>query len=225
MATADKTKVTLTVIMHQVAYFRIDLSQRKAQPPPAGGLVSQEEDDVLGNATGKGCVMKSRIGVAVLAGAFAALLPLAAGAAGMNPIKSETQTAHYRLALQIGPTEKMVSLADVAAKHPTDGEVMVGGKMSSMDMSMGMADTRHLEIHVYALDGGKVVTDADVAIALTNSDTKKVEDVPSAKMYGIKEGPSDTHFGNNVSMPPGPYNVGVSVNGEKAEFSVVVPPA
>ena len=145
-------------------------------------------------------------------------------AAGTSPIKSETKTAHYRLELQIGPTEKMVSPADVAAKHLTDGEVMVGGKMS-MGSSMDMADTRHLEIHVYALDGGKVVTDAAVAIAVTNSDSKKVEDVPSAKMYGIKEGPSDTHFGNNVSMPPGPYSVGVSVNGEKAEFDVVVPAA
>lgn len=155
-----------------------------------------------------------------LAGAVA----LPAFAAGTSPIKSETKTAHYRLELQIGPTEKMVSPADVAAKHLTDGEVMVGGKMS-MGSSMDMADTRHLEIHVYALDGGKVVTDAAVAIAVTNSDSKKVEDVPSAKMYGIKEGPSDTHFGNNVSMPPGPYSVGVSVNGEKAEFDVVVPAA
>ena len=162
--------------------------------------------------------------IALLLG-LAGAVALPAFAAGTSPIKSETKTAHYRLELQIGPTEKMVSPADVAAKHLTDGEVMVGGKMSSMDMSMGMADTRHLEIHVYALDGGKVVADADVVIAVTNSDTKKVEDVPSAKMYGIKEGPPDTHFGNNVSMPPGPYSVGVSVNGEKAEFNVVVPAA
>ena len=100
---------------------------------------------------------------------------------------------------------------------------MVGGTMSPMRMSMDMADTRHLEIHVYALDGGKVMTDADVAIAVTNSDSKKVEDVPPAKMYGIKEGPSDTHFGNNVTMAPGSYGIDVTVNGERAEFKVVIP--
>ena len=142
---------------------------------------------------------------------------------GTSPIKSEAQTAHYRLELLIGPTEKMVSPADVAAKNLTDGEVMVGGTMSPMGMSMDVADTRHLEIHVYALDGGEVVTDADVAIAVTNSDSKKVEDVPPAKMYGIKEGPSDTHFGNNVTMAPGSYGIDVTVNGEKAEFNVVIP--
>ena len=141
----------------------------------------------------------------------------------MAPIKSEAQTAHYRLELQIGPTEKMFMPADVAAKHLTDGEVMVGGSMSPMGMSMDMADTRHLEVHAHSLEGGKAVTDADVAIAVTNSDTKKVEDVPAAKMYGIKEGPSDTHFGNNVSMPPGSYRIDVTLNGEKAEFNVVVP--
>ena len=167
----------------------------------------------------------NRFGQIALLSALTGAVAAPALAIGMSPIKSQAQTTHYRLELQIGPTEKMFSAADVAAKHLTDGEVMVGGSMSTMGMSMDMADTRHLEIHVYSLDAGKLVTDANVAIAVTNSDTKKVEDVPPAKMYGIKEGPSDTHFGNNVSMPPGPYSVGVSVNGEKAEFNVVVPPA
>jgi hypothetical protein len=42
-------------------------------------------------------------------------------------------------------------------------------------------------------------------------------------MYAIKEGPSDTHYGNNVSWPAGSYRVSVTVNGEKAEFTVAVP--
>ena len=144
-------------------------------------------------------------------------------AAELALIKQEASTVHYRLELQIGPTEKMFRAAEVAATHPTEGEMMVGGGMSMMGMSMDMGDTRHLEVHVYALDNGKIATDANVAIIVTNTGSKKVEDVATAKMYGIKEGPSDTHYGNNVSLPPGSYGIAVTVNGETAKFAVAIP--
>jgi hypothetical protein len=139
------------------------------------------------------------------------------------PIKLEAQTAHYRLELLIGPTEKMYSPADVAVQHPTMGEVMVGGVMSMTGMSMDMGDTRHLEVHVHSLDKGAVLTDANVAIVVTAANSKKAADVPIAKMYGIKDGPSDTHYGNNLSMPPGDYSIEVTVNGEKANFKFTIP--
>jgi hypothetical protein len=163
--------------------------------------------------------------VASLFGVIGALAALPAFAAGATPIKAEAQTADYRLDLRIGPMEQMYSAADVAAKHLTEGEVMAGGMMSMIGASVNKADIRHLEIHVYALDGGKVVTDAAVTIAVTDTGTQKSEDVPPAKMYGIKEGVPDTHFGNNVDMPPGNYTIDVTVDGEKAAFDVVVPAA
>jgi hypothetical protein len=153
------------------------------------------------------------------------LVGSSAVAAELATIKQEASTVRYRLDLQIGPTEKMFTTAEVAANHPTEGEVMVGGKMlmAMGGMSMDMEDTRHLEVHVYALDSGTVVTNATVAIAVTDTGSKKVEKVPVAKMYGIKEGPSDTHYGNNVSLPSGSYGIAVTVNGEKAEFAVAIP--
>jgi uncharacterized protein involved in high-affinity Fe2+ transport len=42
-------------------------------------------------------------------------------------------------------------------------------------------------------------------------------------MYGIKEGPADTHYGDNVSLPAGNYEVDIMVNGEKAQFTVAIP--
>jgi len=148
-------------------------------------------------------------------------------AAELTSITQEGQTAHYRLELQIGPTEKMFTPAEVKAKHPTDGEVMVGGKMSMgmpmAMMSMATEETRHLEVHVYSLENGKVVTSAQVAIAVTDTSSKKVEDVATVKMYGIQEGIPDTHYGNNVSLPPGSYGITVTVNGEKAAFEVAIP--
>ena len=41
-------------------------------------------------------------------------------AAELAPIKQEASTVRYRLELQIGPTEKMFTAAEVAAKHPTE---------------------------------------------------------------------------------------------------------
>jgi Fe2+ transport protein len=151
------------------------------------------------------------------------LMTSAALAANMAPLTQEARTAHYRLELMLGSTEKMFSPAEAAAQHPTDGEVMVSGGMSMMGMPMASGETRHLEVHVFSLDKGQIVTDAKVAIAVTGANPKKVEEVSVAKMYGVKEGPSDTHYGNNVSLPPGNYAVEITVNGEKAEFAVVIP--
>jgi len=153
------------------------------------------------------------------------LVGSSAVAAELALIRQQASTARCRLELQIGPTEKMFTPAEVAAKHPTEGEVMVSGKMSMTTggMSMEMGDTRHLEVHVYALADGKVVTNAHVAIALTDASSKKADEVAIAKMYGIKEGIPDTHYGNNVSLPPGTYSIAVTVNGEKAAFTVAIP--
>jgi hypothetical protein len=141
-----------------------------------------------------------------------------AGEAGL--FKQEARTVHYRLELQIGPTEKMLTPADAAASDQTTGEVMVGGDMSMTGMPMDMGDVRHLEVHVYPLDKGEAVTDANVTIAVTNTASRNAEDVPVAKMYGIKEGLADT---NNVSLPAASYTIEVTVNGEKAEFALTIP--
>ena len=159
--------------------------------------------------------------------AFSAAMISPAFAAEMAPLKQEAQTAHYRLELQIGPTEKMFTPQEVAAKHLTEGEVMVGGMMSMgmSPMAMNMGDTRHLEVHIYALDKGAVVTDAKVRIVVSGASSKKAVMVSATKMYGIKEGPSDTHYGDNISLASGNYTVEVTVNGEKATFKIAIPTA
>jgi len=42
-------------------------------------------------------------------------------------------------------------------------------------------------------------------------------------MYGVATGPNDTHYGNNLAMPPGNYTINVTANGEKSSFKVMVP--
>ena len=167
--------------------------------------------------------MRIRLDAVIMLFELTGLMTSAAAATSIGLLVQQERTAHYRLELLLGPNEKMFSPAEAAAQHPTSGEVMAGGDLSMMGMSMDMGDTRHLEVHVYSLDSGKVVTDASVAITVTGANPKKPETVPVAKMYGIKEGPPDTHYGNNVSLPPGNYTVAITVNGERAEFTVAIP--
>jgi hypothetical protein len=141
--------------------------------------------------------------------------------AASPPIMQQAQTAHYRVELDIGAVEEMHMQADVAAQHLTGGEVMVSG---SMDAPKDAATAKHIEAHIYTLDKNAGVMDGTIAIAVTDA-AKKVQQVPIAKMYGIAEGPSDMHFGNNFSLPAGNYAIDVIVNGEKASFTVAVPSA
>ncbi len=145
-------------------------------------------------------------------------------------ITREATTAHFRLTLQIGPTEPMYSEADAKAKHPTSGEVMLSGKMTggmaSMNQAMpGMMSTsgmRHVELHAYSRKTGKVETSARVAIVFIGADKKRYA-VPIARMYGVTEGLADLHYGNNVVLSPGTYAVDATVNGETAHFPVSIP--
>jgi hypothetical protein len=168
-----------------------------------------------------------------LAVVVALAVPLAAWGQAMSPmgqppVTSAAETAHYKLTLTIGASEKMYSKDEAARMHPTSGEVMVKGTMASMGMGgmAGMtASIRHLELHVVDRATGKVVRDATVSITVTNEATRKTAAVPVAVMYGVKEGPADWHYGNNVELPPGRYTVVAVVNGERAVFHVTVPGA
>jgi len=152
--------------------------------------------------------------------AGAALLIVSTAAAAVI-IRTAT-TATYRLTLHVGPVEAMYTQAEVKAKHPASGEVMVGST-SMGGMSMGAAN-RHLEVHVAARATGKVVTNASPTIMLTDTTPMggmgKTEKVNAMAMEGIGEGVADLHYGDNVKLAAGHmYEVVVTVKGEKATFS------
>ncbi len=159
------------------------------------------------------------------------IVALTAQARADDLVTAESKTQHYRLTLQIGPTETMYTEAEAKAKHPISGEIMLSGKMAGQMPGMGsarsgmmpMSGMRHVELHVYTLSTGKVLTDARVTIALTGAD-KKRHTVPIARMYGVGDGLADLHYGNNMAVDAGSYAVDATVNGEAAHFSVTVPP-
>ena len=153
-----------------------------------------------------------------LACVSAAALVLAGPAAAATITKNAT-TKSYKLTLVVGPTETMYTAAQVKAKHPKTGEVVVGS-MGMGSMAMGGAN-RHLEVHVYSKGSGKVAKSAVPAMTLTDTTGMAMpEKIDAMAMQGIVEGPSDLHYGNNVTLTAGhDYKVVVTVKGEKASFT------
>ena len=154
----------------------------------------------------------------VLAVAFAA-----GSALGASPAQTKT-TKSYVFKLEVGMAEQMWTPAQVRAKHPKTGEVMVSGSMGNA-MSMG-GSSRHVEVSIAKRSTGKVVTGAHPTITvvdLTASNAMPVK-VPIAVMRGVDEGADDIHYGNNVDLVSGHrYLVTAALNGEKAVFRVKAP--
>jgi hypothetical protein len=173
----------------------------------------------------KAGILRSSLAVgALLSGSL--LLPVAGPAgAAMNMVTAKTNAGPYALTLAIGPTEHMYTMSEVKSKHIKSGEVMVSGTMV-MGGSGGMAGmggpmpNHHLELHVLQRATGKTVTKAMVSITVLAAGGKLVERLPIAVMYGIAQGPKDTHFGNNTTLKNGKYTVAVQVNQTKATFMV-----
>ncbi|HVC79240.1 MAG TPA: hypothetical protein VNL35_01910 [Chloroflexota bacterium] len=129
----------------------------------------------------------------------------------------------YKLTLDIGPLEHMYTMAQMKKTHPKTGEVMVSGTMTMSGMGMnGMKPNHHLELHVYNGTTGKTITKAMVMITVRDAMGKLLERVPIATMYGIKNGMADFHFGNNVALKAGNYQVVTQVNKVTATFKVTV---
>jgi hypothetical protein len=153
---------------------------------------------------------------------FAALALVGVTAASAAVITRQATTKGYLLTLDVGPTEAMYTAAQAKAKHPTGGELMVGGAMMAGPMSaMEGATERHLELHIRKRPGGAVVTTVMPAITLTDTTAKSMpEKVEVVAMKGIGAGMADLHYGNNVSLQPGhTYRVTVVVHGQTATFT------
>jgi len=145
---------------------------------------------------------------------------LAASASGAGAVHIRRSTASYDLTLSVGPREAMYTAAEVRAKHPASGEVMLDDAMGGMSMGAG---NRHLEVQVESRATHTVLT---VAPTITLADASAAGGMTMGgklhvmAMYGIDEGRSDLHYGNNVSLEAGHrYEVVVAVKGERASFA------
>lgn len=130
----------------------------------------------------------------------------------------------YRIELHVLPAEPFFTKREVADKHVKEGMQIEGGA-APVAPTADSHPNHHLVVHVFDKQTGKVVTDASVTMSFASFDAngKTVGvpvTVPVVVMQAIGGGPRSTHYGNNVTMPPGHYTVMVRVNGSSADFAV-----
>ena len=122
------------------------------------------------------------------------------------------------------PAEPFFSKEDVAAKQVKEGMEVQGGATPVM-VDAASHPNHHLVVHVFGKKTHHAITDATVTMSYAPLDREGIPAgapvaVPVVVMQAIGKGPSSTHYGNNVTMPPGRYQVTVFVNGEKAVFGI-----
>jgi hypothetical protein len=82
-------------------------------------------------------------------------------------------------------------------------------------------------VHLFDKVTGKAITGAQVKmeyrpVTSGGEHAGSVSQVPVTEMRVIGQGPSTTHYGNNVSLNPGTYEVTIQANGTTAKFTIKV---
>ena len=165
----------------------------------------------------------TRFGMWPLIAALASTIVGVVAANAADVMQTKT-VGTYRVELHVLPAEPFFSKQDVADKHVKEGMEIEGGA-APVAPDAASHPNHHLIVHVFDKQTGKVVADATVTMSFVALDGKgnpagTPSDVAVVVMQAIGKGPASTHYGNNVTMPAGHYNVSVTVNGQKAVFAV-----
>ncbi len=130
-------------------------------------------------------------------------------------ISKTAMAGNYSVTLKVLPAE--------AFSGPKAEMVRDGG--AAADELGGPGQPNH-HLVVFLKENDKPVEKAEVSIKYRESSSKTAKwmNLPVARMHVAGKGPETTHFGNNVKLAPGKYEVHVTVNGsEPANFDFTLP--
>lgn len=148
------------------------------------------------------------------------------GWAQAKKIEKEKTVGSYRLELEVLPPEPFYTPTQVKSQNIKKGMLVKRGA-TPVEPDSASEPNHHLVVHVFDKSSGQAVTDADVTMSFQKlgpggEPSGPTEQVPVVEMRVIGKGASTTHYGNNVTMPSGSYQVSVTANGETATFQVTV---
>lgn len=124
----------------------------------------------------------------------------------------------YTINLKLLPAEPFV--AKSKAKVPDNAGAMVNGS-GAMPMKKGGPGNPNHHLVVFISRNGKPVEHAHVKMSYRMKGSSKwsMTKLPVTRMWVAGHGEKTTHYGNNVHLDPGMYQVQVTVNGKaKADF-------
>jgi hypothetical protein len=145
-------------------------------------------------------LLRSRVllGIAILATATLFLSTLSRA----QNINEVVRSGPYTFNLKVLPPETF---------HGAHAEMMHDSGAPGMAVHGAEHPNHHLV--VFIKKGGKPVEDAQVTMAYRKSGRKQWKELPVARMHVAGKGPETTHYGNNVYLAPGKYEVRVTVAG------------
>ncbi len=139
---------------------------------------------------------------------FFAALALVAGvtvaAAGEKPVSETAACGPYSITLKVLPAEAFTG---------KDAEMVRDG--GAQPVTLGSDEMPNHHLVVFVKKGSEPVEDADVTIRYhqTDGEADAWTDLPVVRMHVAGKSLATTHYGNNVHLAPGPYEVRVTVNG------------
>jgi len=137
------------------------------------------------------------------------LIPTASRAQNVNEV---ARSGPYTINLKVLPAESF---------HGMHAEMMHDGGAMAMAANGPEHPNHHLV--VFVKKDGKAVENAKVTIAYRQSAWKQWKQLPVARMHVAGKGPGTTHYGNNVNLGPGKYEIRVKVNSARfATFRITL---
>lgn len=104
-------------------------------------------------------------------------------------------TENYLVVTNVLPGEEMFTSAEADAEHPIEGEVIISGAGRPL-----VANSRHIEAHIYDRKTGIPMANLKPTIVVLNRTTGEHIEVESTLMQDVNIGALDIHYGNNVSV-------------------------
>jgi hypothetical protein len=143
--------------------------------------------------------------------------------AEMDSTMRVERTPAFDVVLSIGPAQAMSSeSANMAMSHDMSmGENEM--TMQPQQADQGMAVNHWIDVHVAQSGSGAAVNDVTPTIRITDKSTGEAHDLPS--VMGMRGGmsPADFHYGQNVFLPDGTYQISVLLGpADTAQFRDVV---
>jgi hypothetical protein len=106
-------------------------------------------------------------------------------------------------------------------------DMSMGGHDMSMQQPLqadqGMAVNHWLDVHLTQADSGAVVSDVTPTIRIVDKSTGQARDLPGVMGMSGGMGASDFHYGQNVFLPDGTYDISVLLGpSDTAQFRDVM---
>jgi len=152
----------------------------------------------------------------------AASFPVAAYA-DEAPVMLAERTPTYDVALTIGPAQSMASMTDTGMGHDMSMGMSHDMSMQPEQVDAGMAVNHWIDVHVTQADSTIAASNLAPTIRIVDKATGEARDLPNVMGMSGGMNASDFHYGQNVFLPNGTYQIMVLLGpSDTAQFRDVM---